>query len=355
MSEKKVTRRDVLKVGAAAGVTAAAGTLATATSVFGKEQKKKAKFKFRIQCHWPIGVEYYKLYYEGYCNRVREATDGEVDITPYASGTIVPTKDTLEACGNGLMDMNWCWPAYWQGKMPVFSLACGHTFVWENFSQMYWNTFMQETMPIYRAAYNEHNVHLISFIGIDGITVWSKKPLRTIDDFKGLKIRSTGTPADTLLKAGATPVYFPGSELYQALQTGVCDAAHWGATYTGYEMKFNEVTKYIVQPDIARVSNAEIVINKDKWDKLPKDIQTIMEDCAMATNYGCFSYCDYMSRIDMNKFTKEQGGEICRLTPEAIEQLKKYSDEVLDEYAKKDPKYCGPVVKKYKEMFALTR
>lgn len=352
MEDKKVTRREVLKIGAAAGVTAAAGSLAGSTRAFAA---KKPQFKWRIQCHWPVGVEYYKLYYEGFCSRVREASDGEIDITPFAPDTIVPTKDSLDACGSGLLDMNWAWPAYWQGKAPVLSLACGHTFVWEDFSQMYWNTYMQETMPIYRAAYADFGVHLLSFIGIDGITLWSKKPLRTLDDFKGLKVRSTGTPAETLKKAGCTPVFFPGSELYQALQTGVCDAAHWGAVYTGKQMNFHEVTKYIVQPDLARVSNAEIVMNKRLWDKLPKYVQQLLEDCAMATNYECYSYCDYMSKVDTNDFITKEGGAISQLEPETIKQLQTYSDEVLDEYAKKDPKYCGPVVKKYKEMFTLIR
>ena len=352
MQEKDFTRRDLLKIGAAAGVTTAAGVLGGATKAFSQE-KKKAKYRWRIQCHWPVGVGYYKLYYEGFCNRVREASGGEIDITPYAPDTIVPTKDTLEACGSGLLDMNFCWPAYWQGKSPVLSLACGHTFVWDDFSQMYWNTYMQEVMPIYRSAYADFGVHLIGFQGVDGITLWSKKPIQTLNDFKGLKVRSTGTPAETLKKAGCTPVFFPGSELYQALQTGVCDAAHWGAIYTGYEMKFNEVTKYIVQPDLARVSNAEIVMNKKLWDKLPKDVQHLLEECAISNNYGCYAYCDYMSKVNMNQFVKEQGGQISRLTPETVKQLQKYSDEVLEEYAAKDPKYCGPVVKKYKEMFAL--
>jgi len=233
MERKEMTRRDVLKIGAAAGVTAAAGSLVGAASSFA-QGAKQPKFKFRMQCHWPVGVGYYKLHFEGYCNRVREATDGEVLIQPFAPDTIVPTKDTLEACGSGLLDMNWCWGAYWQGKMPVASLMCGHTFVWDDFSQMYWNNFMQDAMSIYRAAYKEQGVHLIGLIGVDGITLWSKRPIQKLSDFKGLKVRSTGTPADTLKKAGCTPVYFPGSELYQALQSGVVETAHWGSTYTGY-------------------------------------------------------------------------------------------------------------------------
>ncbi len=351
--EKKLTRRDVLKMGATAGAIATTGAIASAGTAFAKSNKK-AKFSWRMQCHWPIGVEYYQHNYIAFCDSVREATDGELDIKPFPPNSIVPTKDTLEAVGNGLFEINWCWPAYWQGKMPVASLACGHTFVWDNLSQMYWNTNMQNAMEYYRAAYADHNVHLVGFLGVDGITLWSKKPIEKIEDFKGLKVRSTGTPADTMRKAGATPVYFPGSELYQALQTGVCEAAHWGGIYTGAEMKFAEVTQYIVQPDLARVSNAEIFINKQKWEKLPGDFKKIINECTMANNYDLYSFCDFKSKKILKDVVDSKKVSVSRLEPKTVEQLKAYSIEVLDEYAKKDPKYCGPVVKTYKEMFSLT-
>ncbi len=59
-----------------------------------------------------------------------------------------------------------------------------------------------------------------------------------------------------------------------------------------------------------------------------------------------------MSKVDMKKFVK-QGGKISTLEPDTVKKLKALSSQVLDEYAKKDPKYSGPVVKKYKEMFDL--
>src|SRR5699024_11256866 len=56
-----------------------------------------------------------------------------------------------------------------------------------------------------------------------------KKPIRNWDDFTGLKIRSSGALQQFLSEAGATGTYIPGSELYQALASGVVDGAHWGA------------------------------------------------------------------------------------------------------------------------------
>jgi hypothetical protein len=58
--------------------------------------------------------------------------------------------------------------------------------------------------------------------------------------------------------------------------------------------------------------------------------------------------------VGLKKFVAA-GGQVSQIEPAAVKQLQKFSDQVLDEYAKKDPKYCGPVVKKYREMFDLVR
>ena len=121
-------------------------------------------------------------------------------------------------------------------------------FGWENFEETLTYFYQMGGMDIIRKAYGEHGLYPLAPQAVSGITLYSKKPIKTIEDFKGLKVRSTGIVAEVFKKAGATPVFFPGEELYQALQTGVCDAAHWGSTSAGWDMRFQEVTKYIIKP-----------------------------------------------------------------------------------------------------------
>jgi TRAP-type C4-dicarboxylate transport system substrate-binding protein len=104
-----------------------------------------------------------------------------------------------------------------------------------------------------------------------------KKPIRKIEDFKGYKVRSSGALAEMLKDLGAVPSMIPGEELYLALQTGVIDGAHWGAAGGALSMKLCEVAKYYIQPDLAMAGTDVIIINKDAFNGLPKDLQAILD------------------------------------------------------------------------------
>jgi len=346
---RNISRRDFVKTGLASAAVAGTAGLG-ATKAFGKS---KAKFKWRMQTHWPAGVEYYQTVYVEYCNRVREATDGEVDITPFSPGTIVPTKDVLEAVGRGLFEIALLWPAYWIGRLPVAGHVNGQLFTWNNFEEMWLFFFEMGAMDIFREAYAEYGIQLVAPIGCSGVGLFSNRALRTPEDWKGFKVRSTGIPAAVFQKMGATPVYFPGAELYQALQTGVCEAAHWGAIYTGWEMKLQEVTKYIILPFMAKVTNGEIFVNLKLWEKLPSDIKQVLESCAADISIKMQSSSVHGDYLRIEEFQQKKMGEVVTMDDKSVEMLTKYSVDVIDEYSKKDPKYCGRVGELMKQFFKI--
>jgi TRAP-type C4-dicarboxylate transport system substrate-binding protein len=104
-----------------------------------------------------------------------------------------------------------------------------------------------------------------------------KRPINKIEDFKGYKVRSSGAIAEMLKDLGASPSLIPGEELYLSLQTGVIDGAHWGAASGALTMKLCEVAKYYIQPDLAMSGTDVIIINKDAFNALPKNIQVILD------------------------------------------------------------------------------
>lgn len=335
--EKKMTRRNVLKAGM---VAAAAG----AATVMAKPAKAKTKkITWRMQTHWPTGVGYYKPIYQGFAKRVKEASNGEIEIKTLPPGAIVPTKDVLEAVGRGVFQIALLWPAYWIGKLPVAGHLNGQLFTWESFEEMW--LFMTEmgALDIIREAYAEHGVYAIGPISAGPLCLYSKKPLVKASDFQGFKVRSTGIAAMVFEKMGATPVYFPGAEVYQALQTGVCDGAHWGGVAAAWEMKFQEVTEYIIQPNLAMQTLGEIFVNKKAWDGLPKDHKRILYDCCLATSADSNAWFRYHDFEDMELFKTKYKGKIVQMDPEAVALMRAFSLEVIDEYSKKDPKYCGKV------------
>jgi len=345
---ENISRRNVIKAGVAA---AAAG----AATVFPKvaSAKSKKKIRWRMQTHWPTGVGYYKDVYVRFCDRVRAASDGELDITPLPPGAIVPTKDVFEALGRGLFEISLIWPTYWMGKIPVAAHINGQLFSWENAAEMYAYFYDMGAIEVFRQAYADHGVRFVGPLPMAGVGLFSRKPIRTLADFKGFKVRSTGIAAQVFQKAGATPVFFPGAELYQAMQTGVCDGAHWGTISAGWDMKLQEVSKYIVRPNLAEINNGEIIMNQKKWNALPPHLQAIIEECTRSVGVDFLKWTGYNDILDIKLWNDKKMGEMCTLDDDSVAQMRKFSIEVVDEYSKKDPKYSAKAGQLLKDLMKM--
>lgn len=334
--KKDFTRREVIKT----GVTAAA--IGAASMVPG-HARAGDKVSWRMQTHWPTGTGYYKPVYEGFAKRVNEASNGEIKIVPMPPGSMVPTGEVLQAVGRGVFEIALLWPAYWIGKIPVAGHFNGQLFMWDSFEEMWFFMTEMGALDIIRQAYAEHGVHVVGPISCGPLALYSKRALVKPEDFKGFKVRSTGIPAAVFQKMGATPVFFPGEELYQSLQTGVCEGAHWGGVAAGWEMKLQEVTNHIITPFLTQQTLGEIFVNKTVWDSLPKDHKRVLTDCCLAANADSNAWFAYRDYQDMDEFQAKYNGKIVKMNPDTVALMRKYSLEVIDEYSQKDPKYCGKV------------
>jgi C4-dicarboxylate-binding protein DctP len=113
----------------------------------------------------------------------------------------------------------------------------------------------------------------------DGIFTSAKAPLLKPEDFKGIKIRGISKLFDSgLIAMGAAPSAMPGSEVYQALQTGVIDAAITGVA-AAYERKYFEVQKFGVASNII-LAHDVLFVNPQWWGKLPADLRGEIEVAA---------------------------------------------------------------------------
>jgi TRAP-type transport system periplasmic protein len=140
--------------------------------------------------------------------------------------------------------------------------------------------------------------------------IWSRKPIRSLDDMKGLKVRVYGTAQTEFLKAlGAVPVSVAFAEVYTALERGTVDAAITG-TYSGYALKWYEVSKYMVEMNLGPVTGL-LVISKRSWDKASKELQATLRQMGQ-------------------EFT-QQGLEVGRrTTQEGIDESKKKGIEFIN-------------------------
>ncbi len=131
--------------------------------------------------------------------------------------------------------------------------------------------------------------------GVVGLAYWdngfkvmtANKPLRKVDDFKGLKMRIQSSKVlDAQFRAlGALPQVMAFSEVYQAMQTGVVDGSE-NTLSNVYTQKMHEVQKYLTLSDHGYIGYA-VIVNKKFWDSIPADIRTALEGAmADATKYA---------------------------------------------------------------------
>jgi TRAP-type C4-dicarboxylate transport system substrate-binding protein len=107
--------------------------------------------------------------------------------------------------------------------------------------------------------------------------LYSRKPIREVKDLKGVKARVFGTAqADFLRALGAEPVSIAVAEVYSALERGAVDAAITG-TIAGYNLKWYEVTKYMVDLQMGPAMGT-LLVSRRTWDRLTPDVRTVLEE-----------------------------------------------------------------------------
>ncbi|MBY6092595.1 TRAP transporter substrate-binding protein [Maritimibacter alkaliphilus] len=330
-----------------AGGGAAAATLAAPAAI------AQGKVTWRMQTHWPTGNWYYEDVFVRFCDRITEATNGELTVEPVQNDGIVPTGEVLNAVRRGLLESAFIYPAYWIGRIPVAGHLNGHIGTWQRHEQMHAFFYEAGALDVIREAYAEQGVYQCGPVSYSGLALYSNKPLQTTEDFAGWRVRSTGAAALVFEKMGASPVSIPGAELYQALQTGVVEGAHWGSTSTGWGMNFQEVNKYIIAPDLIGHLNGEVMVGLDAWNKIGTDLQATVNEIVRAASADASAHFLYQDLLRKQDF-EEMGGEVLTLDEEAQANLRRYSLEVVDEYSQKDPKYCGRVGEMLHEFLKVT-
>lgn len=337
MKNNSLSRRHFLARGAT--VAAGAGVLAAPASI----ASASTPVVWRMQTHFPTGTWYYTDVFQDLADRITAATNGELVIETHAPGSIVGTGDKLIAAGRGTLDAAFTFPAYWVGQIPAAGHLNGNLGTFSSTQEMEYFFFEMGALDIVREAYAERGVYLVGPIAGGGVTLFGKRPIRTLDDLRGYKIRTTGTAARVLEKLGAAPVSVAGGELYQALQTGVVDAAHWGSVSGGISMNFQEVTSYIMQPDLIYPTNLEVFVNMDRWNALGEDHKRVVHDAVRATTGIYTSKILHEDITGINSFVNDHGGEVVMMEDSVLDEMRTASMAVVDEISEQDPRYSGRI------------
>ena len=266
---------------------------------------------------------------EAWCQEVEKRTGGKVKVEYYPGQTLTKAKQVYDGVVQGLSDVGFSVFAYTRGRFPVMAavdLPLGYTSgkaataVIMKVYQQFNPKELSDTKVMYLHAHGPGLVH-------------SKNPIRKMEDMKGMKFRAHGTSALVVKALGGTPVPKPMPETYEMLQKGVVD----GAVYpleANKGWKLGEVTGYSTAAfSAAYTTSFFVVMNKDKWNSLPADVQKIIEDinAEWVVKHGEAWDSSDMAGI---KFFLNQGGELIGVDAKEQSRWKKAVAPIVDEYIK---------------------
>ncbi|MBI2317626.1 MAG: TRAP transporter substrate-binding protein DctP [Betaproteobacteria bacterium] len=296
-----------------------------------------APIKWRMQTMFASGFAW-DVVPKRFAERIKQASGGRLEITPYPADALVPTFQMLGAVRQGAVEMGWAGGSFDVGAVPAQIVMWGVPMTFteniEEYQHMWWDLGM---IDVARAEYAKINIHLLApLLATPYGSIMSRKPIKSLKDFKGMKLRSFAFAAELGKAFGASVVSVPPGEMYTALASGTIDAAHWAGPDEFYSMKIHEVAKYYLKPAwISHISNS-VYVNLDKWKRLPPDLQQIVELAAKAASVESASYGHYLNQVSEARM-KAAGVTFTTLPASDLAAMKAATMKILEEKIKADP------------------
>lgn len=258
---------------------------------------------------------------------VEKRSGGRIQITVHPGGSLTKADQCWQGVLSGISDLGMSCFAYTPGRFPLLE-ALDLPLGWPD------GLTATRTATALAAKYNPAEIQGAKLLYVHGHgpgILATKKPVRSLDDLKNMKIRGTGLSAGIATALGATAVGMPQPETYDALQKGVVEGTFCPIeTLKGW--KQGEVIQFVTDTKAIGYTTAMFVaMNQKSWDALPADLQKIVADVSAewVDKHGqAWNQAD----VDGLAYVKELGREIIALPPEEAARWKAQVAPIVEKY-----------------------
>jgi len=267
-----------------------------------------------------------------WAKEIEKRTEGKVQISVFPGGTLTKAPQCYDGVVKGISDLGFSLFAYTRGRFPVMAavdLPMGYPNgkvagrVTQEFAKMFTPKELSDVKVLYLHAHGPGLLH-------------TKKPVKKLEDIKGMKIRATGLSAKIVEALGGVPVAMPQGDTYEALKKGVVEGT-LGPIEVLKGWKQAEVIKYTTECySVGYTTAFFVVMNLDKWNALPEDIKKIFDEVND-------KYTDVHGNVwdstdqDGREYTQSLGNEIISLSEEESARWRKAVEPVINDYIANTP------------------
>jgi TRAP-type C4-dicarboxylate transport system substrate-binding protein len=266
---------------------------------------------------------------ERWAREVEKRTSNKVRVQTFPGGTLLAAKNIFDGVIAGTADIGNFAMSYQPGRFPLseaIDLPIGFTSA--RAASMALLDLIEKYNPKEFAQ-----VKVLTAFTCPPADFMTKTPVRSLKDIKGMELRASGTGAEVLKRLGAVPVGMPQSEAPEAIQKGVVKG-NVSSMEILKDFNFAAYLPYATEANLFVVSFA-VVMNKDKWNSLPEDVKKVMEGLKREQAEWTGTYVDNHVKEALQWAKEKYNHQLFRLPPEDIEEIKRLTRPMIDDYIKR--------------------
>lgn len=320
------TRRGLLAGGATIGATA------LASPALGQ-----APVRWRMATSWPENLPGPGVTARRITERVAALSDGRFVIDLYAAGELVPALEAFDAVEGGTVDMAHTAALFWGGKVPAAPIFTAAPFGLTPLEHVMWIE-QGGGQALWDRAYAPFGIKPF-MAGNTGVQMggWFKRPIETLDDWRGLKIRMPGLGGEVAKRLGATPVTLAPGDILPALQAGTIDAAEFLGPASDAAMGFYRAASVYHYPGFHEPNGTgEALVSITALGALPADLRAILEQSLAAENAFALAEGEWRNAVMLKKLVDEDGVTLRAYPQDMLDAAREASREVMADLAARD-------------------
>lgn len=296
---------------------------------------RNKKVTVKLATSWPAHFPIMGVGVERFAQRVKDISSGSLEVKIYPKNTLVPALAVFDATSSGQIDAFHSGPYYWKGKNSAFSLYSGLPF---GFTAEEINSWMYfgDGLKLWREQYAKYNLY--PFLGGNTniqMGGWFRKPIESLADMNGLKMRIPGLGGEVMSKIGVNPILLPAGEIYTSLERGVIDATEWVGPALDIKMGFYKVAPYYYSGWHEPGSILELTFNKGFFQKLSFEHKAMIEVATSELN-SHMAYEFHAQNIQALQQLKQLNVQLLQFPNDVTSAAKKALTEVIYEQSEQN-------------------
>jgi len=281
-----------------------------------------------------------------FSNLVKERTEGRVEIEVHAGGALgFKGPDMLQVIKDGMVPIGEMLLGYVAGTEPIMDLST-MPFLVADYGEAHLLGVVSR--PVIEKTFQKWNQKLLYWQFWPGAGIYSKKPISSIDDLQGLRIRTFNNISTQWVKsAGGKPVSMPWGDVYMAMSTGAIDAL-LTSSVSGADGKFWEVMSHFTSLGFTFGYSA-VTINQKTWDKLADKDKLILVETARGME-GLQEKRSIMADQSSMRKLIDNGMKVAEMSPAFQKACADLAEPIWAEWAQKAGPEAGTMIEEIKTL-----